>query len=873
MLKNAADDLAILEISDGTDTINLLASHHGFGLRKWEPNEPSPKGDGLFGSSPFNDGRVPLQFVDDNIIDQFELFCVMGNSDRLFEKVAELRMLLRKARAYWTSEIENQPVWIKAQSKCETNPRYSTISDYRLPKQMNPYESIGVDGAEADVDLVLTLEHQYWQAQQPGTQDCVPLTDQHTVTNLWLSGFNGVNASINLGSAASIDDLTANDFCVDGWIKPHTFGADGNIWCKTGGGVKGWHVHFDTATGSLVARSYFSVTNGLSVGSVPGINLLDGQLHHYAVEWSIFDNKWRIWIDGIECIYTTQTAAVGVLVTDAAENLLIGAKTPASAFYDGVMGWQRLMTGVHFTAAWWTDFIANYDLYQCTLPAIDATTLGVWVYQFDPINFLNYVNPAVLPGTGANIQAELNDPCLRTVGEVDTCELIPISSYYSKIEITDVVHYDASLAVYSNNVQLGAMPANLTPAVPAAGDWLYIGSTILWDAANDSPYGPFQNFVCKFTTAQHLNLFAAEYWNGAWTGFLGLVRAVETDLGGGRFLYAFLPPADWTTTAVNGVTGWWIRFDVGAGNLVTVSQALYCANKPFVDIQAKDVKGNIDALATIEYQDLITYSAYASKRVQIGLVSDEFISDFIPSFGVSRQIIGKFYPGFFSTFPAVISSPTYPDGGGQECLNITPGNTDDLHIYINGLGGKVRVWMETLLTVGARGDIQAYINNLDSPANRTSFFFPDITNFNVLPGDVLILTSGWVTVLPTTSKDLYLNVLNTAGGNRTLDVIGMAFMPIEEWTGEYNNDMSTDVSLIIDTSKPKYPKLVKIYNITNGEYSEGNGSSIVPSILHANKLQRLCFLTWDTTTSMYSRFSGGVKLRKTERYLSMRGSQ
>ena len=196
----------ILRITDGTTTINLLGMR-GWLLQDWEPSVPAPKGGGVFRDSPLADGRKLVFRKMENIIDTFNLV-VSGDSQNLtIQSVRELQTLLEKAASYWTSDWQNEPVWIEAKGPCEDNIRYATIVDYRLTGFGSPYRqpffnSVGNVASEA----ILVVEHQFWQATVPGEAgDCIKLknkTDYPSVAQIFSGQF---------APSASAHDATYSD--------------------------------------------------------------------------------------------------------------------------------------------------------------------------------------------------------------------------------------------------------------------------------------------------------------------------------------------------------------------------------------------------------------------------------------------------------------------------------------------------------------------------------------------------------------------------------------------------------------------------------------------------------------------------------------
>jgi hypothetical protein len=127
----------ILQISDGTDTVDLL-DLKGWLLNEWNPSVPEPKG--IFRSSPLTSGRKLAYRKMDNITDTFNLVGSGHSQNDLISTIQKIQRLLEKAASYWTTNWQDTPVRITARGPCETELRHATIVDYRLDGFGSPYK-------------------------------------------------------------------------------------------------------------------------------------------------------------------------------------------------------------------------------------------------------------------------------------------------------------------------------------------------------------------------------------------------------------------------------------------------------------------------------------------------------------------------------------------------------------------------------------------------------------------------------------------------------------------------------------------------------------------------------------------------------------
>lgn len=187
-----------------------------------------------------------------------------------------------------------------------------------------------------------------------------------------------------------------------------------------------------------------------------------------------------------------------------------------------------------------------------------------------------------------------------------TCEeqRVYTINHWQKAQISHVYLYDSGF--FSGNLVGAVMPQPLlpSPASIGANDALYIGidTTIL-----DS--GPFCSLVFNLDPAGSDYTATWEYWNGAWvalsvqdnTNADGAMTGTELDTAGVHSVHWEIP-ANWVTTVVNGITGYWVRLRVTAvggapAEPYQVGSDIYTLTEPWVACSAYDVRGNMTALA------------------------------------------------------------------------------------------------------------------------------------------------------------------------------------------------------------------------------------------------------------------------------------
>ena len=161
----------ILEITDGTTTVNLLNIGTGFHLTDWTPRIVGLKSGGIYQDSDIAPGRQLAFGVHGTANEVFNLNVSGQRQNELIKQTQDLLRMLEKARNYWLTRWQDTPVYLKAQSSCETNIRYALIHNYQFDHLDNPYaqpfftasDIVAMDG------LSLGIERGHWLGSVPGT--------------------------------------------------------------------------------------------------------------------------------------------------------------------------------------------------------------------------------------------------------------------------------------------------------------------------------------------------------------------------------------------------------------------------------------------------------------------------------------------------------------------------------------------------------------------------------------------------------------------------------------------------------------------------------------------------------------------------------
>lgn len=207
------------------------------------------------------------------------------------------------------------------------------------------------------------------------------------------------------------------------------------------------------------------------------------------------------------------------------------------------------------------------------------------------------------PKTGTAIELQSAN---STITANTTRKRTWVSNFWDASPLTHVFVYDAAPAGWTNIT--GLTGVNLLPAVPAVGDILYVG------VQEPGTASPFSNIVFNVGVAM-AGLTITPYHSrgaGLWAALPVGVYPYQDDTntfqrtGPNVVVFDYISGAQpWITDAVNGITAYWIKFEVTAApGPVTcptqVTDEIYTQEEPYYDIPSDQVEGTYPAQAKYE---------------------------------------------------------------------------------------------------------------------------------------------------------------------------------------------------------------------------------------------------------------------------------
>ena len=816
--------------------INLL-SLKGWMLREWKPAIPEPKGGGVFRNSPLVDGRKLAYRKMDNVYDSFSLVGSNDDQDLMIASIQDLQRLLEKAISYWTTNWQNQPVWIEAKASNETNIRYAVIVDYRFNGFGGPFEQPFFSGCESATEALLTIEHTIWQETEPGSEgECVEVSGEYYseeietyATDTFYPGQSSDDATFQAvqDTPSDVGDLTNVNIGV-GYQNVLDYN------CQCG-------IAFDNVTIPRDAH-ILKATITLTAGSI-SVGTADLQIQ-------VQDPA-----DGDAATFSTPTDFFGRTRLDDRVTVFL----EDGVYPDPIDVTELVQAVVKDTRSYSADHWASGDKMAFFISLLSGSG-GREFVAFD--NGSNY----------AQLDIEYSDTGAWE-GVPATCNHeVVVANKQSKYVITDVYIWDDSGLTFLDdgaveNVMIWDLPHNLLPSTPAVGDILYIGSD-----TSHSDGGVFNNVNFNLSSSQTgIALGVWKYWNGAsWHAF-DVNGGTVNELCGDAVLFdstgissiVFDPQDDWTEVAVNGVTGYWIMFEIT--NITGVPtppveqvRHIYTSINPYIDIDEEQVPGDIPALARILFDGLGCY--YRSMNTLImGIRSMLRGSNFNAYLNASDVQPARVAFEYNATAAGYEDEPRAPTGKYLHLHGITTSDawTNACTWTISGsLAGEYIGTYHAFLRfydgISSEGHIRYRLksvfgseynvsySDIGSPITGASVvqYCLDLGQFVIQPSMTIRMNDkvAYVKImLETRSDDDNLYVYNS--------IYDIVLIPSDEWSGNFGVPLASGVSTLF------YGRGLDVDGITNPRQYRATENNIDLKALTYDDDHRTVLAEWSRTAS------------------------
>ena len=140
--------------------------------------------------------------------------------------------------------------------------------------------------------------------------------------------FDGTNDSINLGSAAEMDDLFVKDLTFSVWIKPTNCNSVKYLAGKNAGGAAGFYLFSSAGSCNPRLDVYHSGTRATYIAAANSVS--PNTWNYLTVTWNATSKTAKIYVNGIEVNYSVQVPGSGTYTSDALANFALANLASAS---------------------------------------------------------------------------------------------------------------------------------------------------------------------------------------------------------------------------------------------------------------------------------------------------------------------------------------------------------------------------------------------------------------------------------------------------------------------------------------------------------------------------------------------------------------
>lgn len=134
----------------------------GISLEDWSPNMPAIENGGIWTDSPLQNGRDPLVLNEGNVIENMRITINGGSALATAKKYSELVQLMQRARDFYTSPAQIDPVFLHYYAACGAGRQYALIKNMEFKPNF-------ADSTAAIITGSLVIEREtYWRFLPPG---------------------------------------------------------------------------------------------------------------------------------------------------------------------------------------------------------------------------------------------------------------------------------------------------------------------------------------------------------------------------------------------------------------------------------------------------------------------------------------------------------------------------------------------------------------------------------------------------------------------------------------------------------------------------------------------------------------------------------
>jgi len=830
----------ILAITDGTTKVNLLTkTGAGINTCEYTPSRQIFKNDGIWADSSVADGRQLQMRKWTNIIDVLSLVISGDSQDSVIENARRLTTLLEKAVQYWTTEWQNEPVWLERRGSNETNTSYTLIHSYKWANDDNPFAPpfYVTEKPFSMKDIDLALEHGPWLANAPGESECVEISNLMT----------GVQTTVTASPTAQNDDCSVEMF---GSVI-NLIGTDLDIGEDWPNELHWAGIRFTNITvpaGATIISAHLKLTSARNCWGNQFVIRLKGESNAApaqfstaadfngrvrtanAIDWNVDPN---LWFAGTQYI-SPDIKDVIQEITDLG-------------------GWASGNNLALFCEA--QLFVPWPITYKVYAASFDHPTLAAPVLE---------------------ITFSVGGESGRTATCDDEVYLVNKDNQY---QITDLYHYDASLGNFTD-IYGAALPKELFPNPVGNGDMLYIGCA----------YGVFSNVVFDLSVANDGNItWEYSQGGGAWAALTIAEDIVDMDelktMGVGCLVWR--QPIDWAPDNPVGAppNAYWIRAKLTTLPTTIAEQdhrEVYTILRSSIDIDEDQIAGDITAIAKVNLTPLINDTTDENpEKIIISTRSVERGENFIQHINTNGQNNGDITVALHD----LTANQNYLDAptgavvrtawAGNQVMTLELDFTIDPPLA-NQYYGRYRAFIRGIdySSSISEGDIKSYLN-VSLGSSRAS----KIANNIDIGEDWYYFDYGIITIPPAIIPEIYQGSVlievyaSNDAGAIDFDWVDLILVPVDEYALELRRESISSTYELITLDSISYLGKANVFSIIRDKSIDE--ITEIPNIiapsefkLQANKDIRLYMFA--PIKAKYN-MVGRIQIWDNERYLTLRG--
>lgn len=421
--------------------------------------------------------------------------------------------------------------------------------------------------------------------------------------------------------------------------------------------------------------------------------------------------------------------------------------------------------------------------------------------------------------------------------------------------LSHIYVFDNSAGTFGSNLMTAALPFNLFPGSPALSDIIYFG--VQTSISGSTPFSSLIFDIGQAAAGTHEVQWEYSVTGPSWSL---LTTTDETDTTGdnqnkfkatGVKSVSWRVPGNWITTAINGITAWWVRARISAfTSMSTVPQQanrdIYTVSWPYTQIESSQVVSSQPALGRIRLYQRGSISA--TGKAILGMRSTSRGTSFVANVNISDTAA---HNPTGITVTTITGDVTFVDNvlspSGRAARYDPPSLTT--------LGGRVLISFSSTISSQFQGKFRAFAAIyrsgttttftsrllLREGSGTTTTFASKISTLptsGFAPADTRDVFDYGIISIPSGKNLPYTNMgdisiqvdISSGDGTDNIDVLQLILIPADEYIIDISSSHLSDGKYadIDSISQPKSAIQAGIFNTITGKVESTRVIPITP---------------------------------------------